>query len=248
MPARQQGHSETPSRSHSGPQGATPGADPDAATSVASAGRLSARDLALIAAFGAFIVVLGLPGALFTGSAVPITLQTLGVMLAGALLGRRRGLLAVLVVLALCAVGLPVIAGGRGGIAVFAGPTVGYLLGWLPGVWLIGLLVERARRLSTWGLFGAILLGGVVVIHVCGIAGMMARAGLGLQAAVLADTVFLPGDLLKVLLATFAAATVHRALPDLPARRAARPAAGHDLEDAHEAAKGPGRADGSDAR
>lgn len=78
--------------------------------------RMSAGDLALVAAFAAFIVVLGLPGALFAGSPVPITIQTLGVMLAGALLGWRRGALAVLVVLALCAVGLPVLAGGRGGL------------------------------------------------------------------------------------------------------------------------------------
>ena len=234
MPARQKGHSGTPAGADSGRQGSTPGGTRDASTG-ASPARLSARDLALIAAFGAFIVVLGLPGALFTGSGVPITLQTLGVMLAGALLGRRRGLLAVLVVLALCAVGLPVLANGRGSLAVFASPTAGYLLGWLPGVWLIGLLVERARRLTSWGLFGAIFLGGVVVVHVFGIAGMMARAGLGLQAAVLADAVFLPGDLLKVLLATFAAATVHRALPDLLARRGSRRAAGDDAHDAPDA-------------
>lgn len=186
--------------------------------------RMSARDLALVAAFAAFIVVLGLPGALFAGSPVPITLQTLGVMLAGALLGWRRGVLAVLVVIALCAVGLPVLAGGRGGVAVFAGPTVGFLLGWVPAVWAIGILAERMRRRTAGRLFGVILLGGVGVIHALGIAGMMARAGLSLQAALLADAVFVPGDLIKVVLATFAAVTVHRALPDLlPSRvRAAR--------------------------
>lgn len=177
--------------------------------------RMSARDLALVAAFTAFIVVLGLPGALFAGSPVPITLQTLGVMLAGALLGWRRGALAVLVVLALCAVGLPVLAGGRGGLGVFAGPTAGFLFGWAPGAALTGYLVERARRLTPWSVGGAVLLGGVGVIHVLGIAGMVLRGGLSLQAALVADAVFVPGDLIKVAIASFAALTVHRALPDL---------------------------------
>ena len=69
-------------------------------------------DLARIAVFAALIIVLGtitvpLPGG------VPITAQTLGVMLAGLVLGARRAPLAILVVLVLAAVGLPVLAGGR---------------------------------------------------------------------------------------------------------------------------------------
>lgn len=177
--------------------------------------RFGARDLALIAVFAALIVVLGMPGALFAGSPVPITLQTLGVMLAAALLGWRRAALVVLTVIALVAIGLPVLAGGRGGLGVFAGPTVGYLLGWVPGSVVTGLLVERARRLTPLAVFAAIVLGGVVVIHAFGIPGMMLRADLDLPAALIADAVYLPGDLLKAVLATMVALTVHRASPDL---------------------------------
>lgn len=75
--------------------------------------------------------------------------------------------------------------------------------------------MERARRLTPWSVGGAVLLGGVGVIHVLGIAGMVLRGGLSLQAALVADAVFVPGDLIKVAIATFAALTVHRALPDL---------------------------------
>lgn len=182
--------------------------------------RLTARDLALVAVFAALIVVLGMPGALFAGSPVPITLQTLGVMLAAALLGWKRAALVMLTVIALVAVGLPVLAGGRGGLGVFAGPTVGYLLGWVPGSIVTGYLVERARRLTPLMLFGAILLGGVVVIHACGIPGMMWRAHLDLPAALVADAVYLPGDLVKAVLATVVALGVHRASPDLLPRRA----------------------------
>ena len=63
------------------------------------------------------------------GFAVPITAQSLGVMLAGSILGARRGALSLVLLLVLVAVGLPLLAGGRGGLGVFAGPSVGFLLG-----------------------------------------------------------------------------------------------------------------------
>ena len=60
---------------------------------------------------------------------VPITAQTLGVMLAGVMLGPIRGALAVLLFLFLVALGLPFLSGGRGGLGVFMGPSVGFLIG-----------------------------------------------------------------------------------------------------------------------
>ena len=103
--------------------------------------RLSARDLALVASFAALIAVLGLPGAvLLPGSVVPVTLQSLGVMLAGSILGWKRGALSVVVLLVLVAAGLPLLSGGRGSMAVFAGPSAGYLVGWVFGAAVIGWL------------------------------------------------------------------------------------------------------------
>ncbi|MFZ0157482.1 MAG: biotin transporter BioY, partial [Kineosporiaceae bacterium] len=69
---------------------------------------MSSRDLALVAVFAALIAALGLAGVIYPfGSVVPITAQTLGVMLAGSILGARRGVLAVLTFLVLVAAGLP---------------------------------------------------------------------------------------------------------------------------------------------
>lgn len=69
---------------------------------MSSSPRIPARDLAQIAVFAALIIALGLPGQISIGSSgVPITLQTLGVMLAGALLGARKGVLSVLTVIVL---------------------------------------------------------------------------------------------------------------------------------------------------
>src|SRR6185436_11274806 len=105
--------------------------------------RLSSRDLALVASFAALIAVLGLPGAfLLPGNPVPVTLQTLGVMLAGSILGWKRGALSVIVLL-LVATGLPLLSGGRTTIVALAGPSAGYLVGWVFGAAAIGWLVQR---------------------------------------------------------------------------------------------------------
>ena len=90
--------------------------------------RFTARDLALVAVFAGVMAALGLvPAWTPPGFTVPITAQSMGVMLAGGVLGGRRGALSMLVFLALVAIGLPLLAGGRGGLGVFAGPSVGFL-------------------------------------------------------------------------------------------------------------------------
>ncbi|MDO5627995.1 MAG: biotin transporter BioY [Mobilicoccus sp.] len=178
---------------------------------------MTARDLALIATFAALIAVLGLPGAFHPfGQAVPITLQSLGVMLAGALLGWKRGALTIALFIALGAIGLPVFAGGRGGLVVFAGPTIGYIAGYLLGALVIGALVQaRAHRLGALWMAFSIAVGGIGVVHLLGIPGMMWRLGLDLPAALVAAAVYIPGDVVKLIVATVVALAVHRALPTL---------------------------------
>lgn len=186
-------------------------------TASASRSRLTARDLALIATMAGLVAVLGVPGTFYAfGPAAPITLQSMGIMLVGALLGWKRGGLAMLLFLALAAIGLPVLAGGRGGLAVFFGPTSGYLLGYLLGAMTIGALVQmRARRLSTAWLALAIVVGGIGVVALFGVPGMALRAGLPWDKALVAGLSFVPGDLIKAVIATVVAAGVHRAVPTL---------------------------------
>lgn len=181
--------------------------------------RLAARDTALVASFAALIAVLGLPGALTPfGNAVPITLQTLGVMLAGAVLGWWRGALTVVIFLALVAAGLPLLAGGRGGVAVFAGPSAGYLIGWILGAAVIGLMVcARLPRYSPWWTASACIVGGIGVVYAIGIPVQAYILGTsGVVATAIGATAYLPGDALKVVVATVVAAAVHRAYPALP--------------------------------
>lgn len=179
--------------------------------------RSTARDLAQIAVFAALIAALGLPGALsIGGAAVPITFQTLGVMLAGAILGARKGVLAVLLLIVLVAAGLPLLSGGRGGLSVFVGPSVGYLLGWLLGAAVIGWATARLLpRYPIAPALGWTALGGIVAIYLVGIPVFSVVTGTPIGAAALASTVFLPGDVFKVVVTVLVAKGVHRAWPGL---------------------------------
>src|SRR4051812_50124280 len=88
--------------------------------------RVRSRDLVHVALFAAITAVLGLVPAVNVGP-VPITAQTLGVMLAGSIVGARRGFLSQLLFLVLVAVGLPLLPRGRGGLSGVAGPPAGVL-------------------------------------------------------------------------------------------------------------------------
>jgi len=178
--------------------------------------RFPTGDLARVAVFAALIAALGLPGSVNVfGGGVPITLQTFGVMLAGTILGSWRSALAVGVLIVLVAAGLPLLAGGRGGLAVFAAPTAGFLLGWLPGAAVTGLLVEKGGRTpSTVRLLVACLTGGIGVIYLVGVPFWAAVSGLTLAQAALQSLVFLPGDLAKAVLAALVARGTQRAYPD----------------------------------
>jgi len=172
-----------------------------------------ARDIARVAVFAALIVVLGLMGPIpVPGLPVPVTAQTLGVMLAGTVLGGRRAGAAVLIVFVLVAVGLPVLSGGRGGLGVFVGPTVGFLLGWLPGAIVTG-WIAHSGRLTWWRTLLGAFVGGMLVVYAVGIPLLAVVSGLSLADAALANVAFLPGDAIKVVLATVLTTLLLRAYP-----------------------------------
>jgi biotin transport system substrate-specific component len=183
-----------------------------------------ARNAALIAVFAGFVAALGLvPMFQPPGFSVPITAQSLGVILAGAILGGRRGFAALVLFLALVAVGLPVLPGGRGGLGVFFTPSVGFLLGFPLAAFVVGWLTERGGapyRLS-WGIVSNVV-GGIVVLYAAGIAGMAAVTGMSVGAAAVASWIYIPGDLTKVVLAALVARGVHAAYPGLIAARRER--------------------------
>lgn len=186
---------------------------------MAASNRNAPRDLALIATFAALIAVCAILPAIKTGGLVPITLQTFAVLLAGAVLGARRGFLAVLLYLGVGAAGLPVFSGGAAGLAVFQGPTVGYLVAFPLAAALCGFIVERLpRRLVATSvplIFAAGLFSSALLIHTLGVSGLVWRADMSWSAAVKFDATFYLGDVIKNTVMAFVATAVHRAFPEL---------------------------------
>lgn len=135
-------------------------------------------------------------------SPVPITLQTLFVLLAGLILGPRGGVTAMLLYMAAGAVGLPVFAGGRAGLAVFAGPTGGFLLSFVLMAWMAGL--ARVNAACDGGSFWAVLALCIVASLlnlVCGGFQLMIVLKTSAGTALGMVTPFLPGLLVKSVVA-----------------------------------------------
>jgi biotin transport system substrate-specific component len=131
---------------------------------------------------------------------VPITAQTLTVLLIGALFGSRRGGLTMLAYLAEGLAGLPVFSGGGFGLAHVLGPTGGYLVGFIAAAYVTGLLAERGWDRRPLTAFTAMLIGNVI-IYAFGSAWLGWMVG-GAQALALGVAPFVLGDLLKIAVGT----------------------------------------------
>lgn len=172
---------------------------------------MSVRDIARIAVFAALTASMGLVGSITLIGGVPITLQSLGVMLAGAVLGPWRGAASMGLLLLGVAIGLPLLAGGRGGIGVFVSPTVGYLIGYGIAPIVIGLIIGRR---PTWlRVSMGCLIGGIFSIYIFGIPMQAWLTELNISEALITSFAFLPGDLTKMVVATFITMALYRAYP-----------------------------------
>lgn len=162
----------------------------------------STKSLIQIALMATLIVILGLMPPLPLGFIpVPIVLQNLGIMLAAILLGAKKGSLAILIFLIL-GLFLPVFTGGSTTLAVFAGPTAGYVVGWL----LMPLALAGLRRLLPFShpfvSFALVWLSGVLLVDVIGAIYLAHYTHASLLPSLLSNLVFIPGDSIKAAIAT----------------------------------------------
>lgn len=186
--------------------------------------RWNATDLGLIAVFAALVAGSALVAAIPVGGlGVPITLQTLAVMLTGLALGPGRAFAAVGLYTLLGLAGLPIFSGGRSGLGILAGPSAGYIIAFPLAAaavgWLAALIIRRTLKYRGALLFAAAMMTSIVVIHGLGVLGMMVNAKLDWSKAFLADLAFYPGDIIKNVLAVTVALALHKAFPDLLVRR-----------------------------
>jgi len=166
------------------------------------------RRLTTCAMMAAVLGVLSLIALPLPISPVPVTLQTLGVLLAGGILGPWWGAVSVLLYIGLGVVGAPVFAGGEAGMGVLVGPRAGYLIGFVAAACVMGLCARRqtiplalgtaAASLSVYA-FGAPWLGWVT--------------GMGVKNAVIVGVLpYVPGDVLKCAAAVALLSAVRPAL------------------------------------
>jgi biotin transport system substrate-specific component len=128
---------------------------------------------------------------------VPIVLQNLFIFLSGLLLGSGWGTASVGVYLLAGVLGLPVFAGGVGGIGRFAGPTGGYLLGFLPAVCVIGFISNVSKTNVVRDLLAMVC--GSLIIYACGLSWLKILTGMTLGKTLAVGMYpFLPGDALKM--------------------------------------------------
>lgn len=132
---------------------------------------------------------------------VPITMQTLFVNLAGALLGGPLGALSQVVYILLGVIGLPVFAGGKAGAGVLLGPTGGYLIGFVVGSYVIGKLVSIRQKPGFFWLVCAMSVG-IALVYLLGIIQLSIMAKLNFSKAIAVGLLPpLPGDILKIIIA-----------------------------------------------
>ncbi len=128
---------------------------------------------------------------------VPINLGLLAVFVAGGLLGLKRAMLSQVVYVLLGAAGVPVFVGFKGGLAALAGPTGGYIIGYVIAAGVIALLCRVARKRTI--LLIAAMIAGLVVCYAFGTAWFVISSGTNLAAALMTCVVpFLPGDAAKI--------------------------------------------------
>ena len=133
-----------------------------------------------------------------TFSPIPVTAQTLAVLLTGFVLGKRMGAASIAAYLAQGAAGLPFFAGGKSGLAVLFGPTGGYLFGFLAAVYIVGMLIElRFKRSFLQAIIVFII--GNTIIYAFGLVWLARFVGES-QVLQLGLYPFIVGDVLKILL------------------------------------------------
>lgn len=153
------------------------------------------RGMVFMAIFAALICVAA-PFSVQIGP-IPITLATFAIYLAGAVLGGKRGMIAVIVYIMLGAIGLPVFSNFNGGFTALLGPTGGYIIGYVPLVLITGIFAEMNSK-KHWTMIIGMLLG-TVALYAFGTAWfmIMTQSSLG-RALTLCALPFIPGDGLKI--------------------------------------------------
>ncbi|MDD4715200.1 MAG: biotin transporter BioY [Oscillospiraceae bacterium] len=172
---------------------------------------MKTKHLILCALFAAITAVLSQLAFPLPFTPVPINLATFSVFLAGGLLGAGMGAASQAVYVLVGALGVPVFAQLTGGLGIVAGPTGGYLLGYIAAAWLTGFLLKRLPQ-NVWGHMLS-MAAGMLSCYVLGTAWFMYQQHVALIPALSMCVIpFLPGDILKIVVAAVLVRKLSRVL------------------------------------
>lgn len=165
--------------------------------------KINIRQMTLISLFaaltavGAFISIPIYP--------VPLSLQTLFTLLAAMTLGSVMGMLSQIIYVMLGVIGLPVFAGFKAGIGILFGPTGGFLFGFIISAYIIGKIIELKKEKNFFYYFLAGIIG-TIILYIIGITQLSLVTDMGMKKALMVGMLpFLPGDILKIIAASFIA-------------------------------------------
>ena len=129
-----------------------------------ASGKIKTADTVVCALFAAIICVIS-PWSLPISGEVPISLATAAIYLASACAGWKRGTVSVLLYIVIGALGVPVFSSFRGGLSVIAGPTGGYIIGYLPCAFICGFIIDRIGNGKKAAAYPAGMIAGTVILY-----------------------------------------------------------------------------------
>lgn len=170
---------------------------------------MAVRKITSIGLMTAFLCIIS-PWAIHIGP-VPVTFATFGVFIVGAVLGAKYATLSVLIYLLLGAVGVPVFSGFSGGLQRIVGVTGGFLVGYVPCVFVIGILISRAKN-KFLRYFVAMFIGNVILYAIGTLWYMICSGNLVSAALGVCIIPFVPGDFVKIIAASVLGYELNRRL------------------------------------
>ncbi len=170
------------------------------------------KKIVLVGMFSGLLAIISPLQIIIPFSPVPITLQVVGMVLAGGILGSRLGFLSVLIYTILGLVGLPIFAGFKSGLPALIGPTGGYIIGFIAAAYIIGKLVEvKAEPGLAYIIFANMI--GLIVLYTIGTLQLSFIYTHSIYKALLAGVLpYIIPDLIKILFSSILTIQVRKVL------------------------------------
>lgn len=159
-----------------------------------------------------FTAILAVSAQIIIPNAVPFTLQSLGVFLASAILGWKKGVLSVVVYIMVGAIGLPVFSGFQGGLGVLLGVTGGYIWGFIPTAFIVGIMCEKLGRKKLVLILSMVI--GLIMCYILGTVWYSVYTSTGFMSALAICVVpFIIADIIKIAVAVMIVSKLEKVAP-----------------------------------